>query len=158
MRKLPRFNEEGECHFVTSVTRDRTPLFEERKAVDILAAAVTFYQTRGDFKLLGYVIMPDHVHFLIIPQQGTISDIMRNVKAYTGNAIRRGLGICSDVWQDSFYDHVMMDANDLEIRLNYIHDNPLRKGVVDDPDDYHYSSYINFFTEREPILQVDDVE
>lgn len=159
MVKLPRYNEKNQCHFVTSVTRDRNEIFRESETVEILATAITFYQKRGDFKLLGYVIMPDHVHFLIIPQQGTISDIMRNIKAYTGNAIRLKLKIDSDVWQDSFYDHLIRDEKDFEARLQYMHKNPLQKGIVDDPDYYPYSSYINLYTDRKPILQIDiDVE
>jgi len=155
MRKLPRYDEKGQCHFVTSVTRDRTRLFEESEAVEILTAAVRFYQERGDFKLLGYVIMPDHVHLLIIPQKGTISDIMRNVKAYTGSTIRRKLRVDSDVWQDTFYDHLIRDEKDFEVRLHYVHNNPSQKGIVDDLDCYPYSSYVNFYTDRNPILEID---
>ncbi|HJX69526.1 MAG TPA: transposase [Dehalococcoidia bacterium] len=139
---------------MTSVTRERNEVFRESEAVEILATAITFYQKRGDFQLLGYVIMPDHVHLLIIPQKGTISDIMRNIKAYTGNAIRRELKINSDVWQDSFYDHLIRDEKDFETRLHYMHKNPLQKGIVNDLDSYPYSSYINFYTERKSILQI----
>ena len=155
MVKLPRYNDENQCHFVTSVTRDRNETFGELDAINILAAAISFYQERDDFNLHGYVIMSDHVHLLITPHKMTISDIMRNIKSYTGNAIRNKLGIDSDIWQDSFYDHLVRDEKDFEAKLHYMHNNPIKKGLVTNIDCYSYSSYINYFTNQKPILKID---
>ncbi len=99
--------------------------------------------------------MPDHLHALIVPNNGTISDIMRNIKAYSGNGIRKELNLTSDVWQDGFYDHVVVDQADLTAKLHYAHRNPIRKGIVDELESYPYSSYINYYTEDEPILEID---
>jgi phosphoribosylanthranilate isomerase len=153
--KLPRYNEENECHFVTSVTRERKRIFQDINNVEILIETIRFYQERGDLKLLGYVVMPDHIHLMLIPRKGTISDIMRNIKAYSATAIRRRTGIDSGIWQDSFYDHLICGEKDFESKLNYLHENPLRKGFVQNLDYYPYSSYINFYTNREPVLRTD---
>jgi len=153
--KLPRYNEENECHFITSVTRERKRIFQDINNVEILIETIRFYQERGDLHLLGYVVMPEHVHLMLIPQKGTISDIMRNIKAYSAKTIRQRARIDSDVWQDSFYDHIVTSKRDFKSKLNYMHENPLRRKIVDCLDSYPYSSYINFYTEREPMLQIE---
>lgn len=146
------------CSYVTSVTRNRIPLFKDKENSIISLNTLSFYRTRGDFTLFGYVVMPDHFHTIMLPLKGTISDIMRNIKAYTGNAIRNRTGINSHIWQDSFYEHKILDTEDLITKLNYIHENPLRKGIVQDLGDYSYSSYINFYTDKKPVLEIDKLE
>jgi phosphoribosylanthranilate isomerase len=153
--KLPRYNEESECHFITSVTRERKPIFHDANNIEILIETIRFYQERGDLHVLGYVVMPDHVHLMLIPQKGTISDVMRNIKAYSATTIRQRAQIDSDIWQDSFYDHIITGRRDFESKLNYIHKNPLRSKIVDRLDYYPYSSYINFYTDRQPLLRIE---
>jgi putative transposase len=155
MKKLPRYNEEDECHFANSVTRERRQIFGDSTNMEILINTIKFYRERGDIHLLGYVVMPDHVHLMMIPRRGTISDIMRNIKAYTGNTIRQRMRIHSDIWQDSFHDHVVRGNRDFEAKLDYMHSNPLRDGIVDDLASYPYSSYRNFYTDHEPVLETD---
>jgi putative transposase len=146
------------CSYITSVTRNRIPFFQDKENIIILLNTFSFYRERGDFKLFGYVIMPDHFHTAMLPLKGTISDIMRNIKAYTGNVLRNRMGIDYDIWQDSFYDHKILDKKDLITKLNYMHENPLRKGIVRDLSDYYYSSYINFYTDKRPFLEIDKIE
>jgi REP element-mobilizing transposase RayT len=153
--KLPRHNEENECHFITSVTRERKPIFHDVNNIEILIETIRFYQERGDLHVLGYVVMPEHVHLLLIPLKGTISDVMRNIKAYSATTIRQRAKIDSDVWQNSFYDHIVTGRRDFESKLNYMHENPLRRKIVDRLDSYPYSSYINFYTDREPVLRIE---
>lgn len=146
------------CSYVTSVTRNRTPFFKDKENVSILLNTFFFYRKRGDFKLFGYVIMPDHFHTILLPLRGTIFDILRNIKAYSGNVVRNRLGIGSDIWQDSFYDHKILNKKELITKLNYLHNNPLRGGLVQDLRCYPYSSYINFYTEDKPLLEIDILE
>ncbi len=146
------------CSYVTSVTRNRIPFFRDKENVFVLLNAFSFYRKRGDFKLFGYVVMPDHFHAILLPLCGIISDILRNIKAYSGNAIRNKLAICSDIWQDSFYDHKILNREEIINKLNYMHNNPLRKCLVQELEAYPFSSYINFYTEHKPLLEVDILE
>ena len=110
--KLPRYNEENECHFTTEVKLERKRIFKDINNIEILIETIRFYQRRGDIHLLGYVVMPDHVHLMLIPQKGTISDVMRNIKAYSATTIRQRAKIDSDVWQNSFYYHIVTGRRD----------------------------------------------
>ncbi|MFN3467374.1 MAG: REP-associated tyrosine transposase [Candidatus Brocadiales bacterium] len=146
------------CSYATSVTRNRIPFFKDKENVSVLLSTFSFYRKRGDFRLFGYVIMPDHFHAILLPLLGTISDILRNIKAYSGNVIRNKLGIDSDVWQDSFYDHKILNEKELMTKLDYMHNNPLRGGLVQDLRCYPYSSYINFYTKDKPLIEIDILE
>ncbi len=146
------------CSYVTSVTRNRIPFFKDKENIALLLNTFSFYHKRGDFKLFGYVVMPDHFHAILLPLHGTISDILRNIKAYSGNAVRNKQGVNSDIWQDSFYDHKILNKKEMINKLNYMHNNPPRKGIVKDLECYLYSSYINFYTEHKPLLKIDTFE
>jgi REP element-mobilizing transposase RayT len=83
--------------------------------------------------------MPDHFHALIMPKQGyNISSVVQKVKSLFAYNMRKG-----SVWQKSFYDFIIYSEEKCREKLNYIHANPVRKGIVKDPRDYEFSS-INY--------------
>ena len=83
------------------------------------------------FKIFGYVIMPDHFHGLIKPQGSvTVSDIMRSIKSYSRKQIAEVCGRKGSLWQSRFYEHVTRSEQDLLIKLEYIHNNPVRAGAL----------------------------
>jgi hypothetical protein len=51
-------------HFITIVTNKRVPVFKYKDAAVIAINTILFYAKRGDFNLLGYIIMPDHIHMI----------------------------------------------------------------------------------------------
>ncbi len=78
---LPRFHIEGHVYYITTVTYNRLPIFTRPSFVIPLFDSLNFYRYKQSFKLLGYVIMPDHVHLLIWPfGEATVSNIMRDIK------------------------------------------------------------------------------
>ena len=155
MKRLARYDEDVGCHFITTVTRHRTQVFQDDGNIRLLIDTVSFYRQRRDFRLLGYVFMPDHFHLLVVPEKGRVCDIMRNIKSYSANRIRHRMQLNSRIWQSGFHDHVVASTWDLEAKLDYMHMNPLRKGLVADPESYPYSSYRNLYAGGEPVLQID---
>jgi putative transposase len=84
--------------------------------------------------------MPDHFHALIVPKQGyKIESVVQKIKSIFAYRIR-DLGIKGSVWQKSFYDFVVYSEEKCREKLNYMHTNPVRKGMADDPTDYRFSS------------------
>ena len=66
-----------------------------------------------------YVVMPNHVHMIVINEEGeSVSSKLRSWKSLITKAIGRS------IWQRSFYDHVIRDSHDYEVRWKYIDDNP----------------------------------
>jgi len=141
---LPRFRRyaEGEqCYFVTSGTHERRPLFRDPRLCLILLENLRFYHERMNFGLHGYVIMPDHIHLLITPREGSsISDIMRNLKSYAVREMRHALGIDGPVWQRRFYDRVIRNEEQFRSALDYIHLNPVKARLVQSASGYEFSS------------------
>ena len=87
---LPRFHIKGHIYYVATVAYDRLPIFTRPSFITPLYDSLNFYRHKQEFKLLGYVIIPDHVH-LIIWHSGTctVSDIMRDYKKFTSTRLIR---------------------------------------------------------------------
>ena len=168
--------QENLIYYITTVTQNRLPLFVEASFIIPLYDSLHYYRHKLNFKLLGYVIMPDHLHLLLWPLgQATISDIMRDYKKFTAARIIRqaeaenrldwldaftAAGAATGranhkVWQDSFWDKIIFTEKFLRQKLNYIHRNPIRAGLVEDIAAYPYSSYRNYALGDDSFIKID---
>ena len=173
---LPRYHIEGHVYYITTVVYDRLPLFTRPSFVIPLYDSLNFYRHKLDFKLLGYVIMPDHLHLVLWPfGSTTVSEIMRDYKKFTSIRIIRQAEVegrkewlaafeqagqetgrsGKKVWQDSFWDTNIYSERFLRQKLNYIHRNPVRAGLVERPEDYAYSSYRNYVSGENSLIEID---
>jgi len=169
---LPKFDDNSYAHFVTTNTYENYPFFRDERLSQILLEELGFYSGKLGFALLGYVIMPAHVHLLLWwdreekPELG-ISNIMRRIKTMTSKRAKRYLfygggieyvGRLADVgqptpgpfrlWQPGFYDFNIYSEEKLLEKLDYIHSNPVRAGLALSPRDYEWSSYKEYFEEE----------
>jgi REP-associated tyrosine transposase len=87
----PRIRIEGTIYYITSVVQNRLRIFIKPSFITPLIDSLNFYRFQYNFKLLGYVIMPDHFHILIWPQGkiDIVSDAMRDFKRFTSGRITR---------------------------------------------------------------------
>lgn len=118
---------------VTTNVKNREPLFKNdayaREAIEVLYRSL---EMRPAF-LYGFVIMPNHCHFLIqVPEEGSISTIMNRFKM----GVSHSLGIGS-IWQSRF--HIRLIRNPWKA-LQYIHRNPVKAKLVEKAEDYPWSS------------------
>ena len=104
-------------------------------------------RARHDFAILGYVLMPEHVHLLMTePKTGTVSSTLRVLKGETSKLLR---GTSKHFWQPRYYDfNVFTEAKRIE-KLQYMHRNPVARGLVASPEDWPWSSFLAYAT-REP--------
>jgi len=128
---------------VTTVTAGRAPIFEESKTADNVLEAILFGRGQEWYYLLSFVIMPDHMHLVIIPREKNISECMKSIKGFSARRINELLNRKGSVWQNGFYDYILDSENKTLSRMKYIEDNPVRKGIVTVAKDYEYSS-INY--------------
>jgi REP element-mobilizing transposase RayT len=173
---LPHFHIEGHIYYVTIVVHNRLPLFTRPSFVIPLYDSLNFYRHKQDFKLLGYVIMPDHVHLILWPfGPATVSDIMRDYKKFTSTRLIRQAEAeqieawtsaferagretgrsQNKVWQDSYWDVNIYSERFVRQKLDYLHSNPVRAGLVEKPEDYVYSSYRNYVYGEEWLIEID---
>lgn len=131
---------------VTINTLNREPIF--RDPVCAREAIEELYRVQGlfPFFLFGFVIMPDHCHFLVnVPCPGTISRVMHCYKKGLSFQLLRG-----PIWQPRF--HVMSPSKPWEA-LHYVHFNPVRAHIVETPEAYPWSSACG----RWDVTRLDDV-
>lgn len=151
MSRVHRLRTSERIFFVTAnLRRALAPLSEAeyRQVADALEAS---RQKLGSL-LLGYVLMPDHWHALLWPGFPlTLSRVVQDVKWISARSLNRGRHASEPVWQHQFWDRFVRDAQEFSERLDYMHLNPVRKGLVKRPDDWTWSSYNNFALDKERI-------
>jgi REP element-mobilizing transposase RayT len=93
------------------------------------------------YRLLAYVVMPNHVHVLIEQFEGfRLGEVVSSWKLFTAKALNRRLGAEGAVWAADYHDRFIRDAAHLANAVRYIEENPVKAGLVASPGDWRYSS------------------
>lgn len=170
-------NEPNTFHYVTLVTYNRVPVFLSDRACELLVATLDEVRQRYPYKLVGYVIMPDHVHAIVNRSIDTISAWLRRVRGNSARQILKWLreeayvsslkklqlmnsqkrNHTHAVWQK---DPSVIDPwspKFIRQKLNYLHLNPVRAGLCQHPADWKWSSYRAYLPHKagEVRLEVD---
>ena len=122
---------------VTTVPLNREPIFKESIPADMVLEAILFGRRRRWYYLLSFVIMPDHMHLIIIPRDKNISECMKSIKGFSARRINSVLDRKGSIWQNGFYGYILDSEEKVLSRMRYIEDNPVRKGMVTRPEGYH---------------------
>jgi putative transposase len=121
----------GQVYHVTTVTLGRQPIFSDLRAARLLINALWEAQARGEATTLAFVIMPDHMHWLLqLAEETSLSGLVGAVKAVTAHQAGE------KIWQRGFHDHALRQDEDLVEVARYIVANPLRAGLVQRLGDY----------------------
>ena len=126
-----RYSQAGQIYLITTVTRDRKPVFGNFNAARILIRALREEQNLGRADTLAFVVMPDHLHWLMtLGEVAALSVVVRAVKAVTAKKLGGAL------WQRGFHDHALRREEDLLGVARYVVANPVRAGLVARVGDY----------------------
>jgi len=107
----------------------------------LFIANLFLYRDLGEYKLHAFVVMRDHFHILVtIEGPGSIERVMQKIKGGFSYRARTELGFQGEIWQRGFTDERVSDAEQFVAVREYIHNNPVRKGMVVDAEDYPFSS------------------
>jgi len=154
MPRLRRLVRTAKVFFVTTNLQRGWPQLAPTER-DLLGGTIDTVRRRRGFRLAGFVVMPDHLHLLVLPASGdTISGIVQELKHSAGrriNAVRGGKGT---FWQKGFFDRFMRTPKELSETLDYMHKNPVRKGLVTTAEQWRWSS-ASAYAGRPSILAVD---
>jgi len=172
--KKTHFNTPGHAHELTfSCHKNRKFLLNEEVCI-FLADAVTMARSKHCLKIWAYVFMPDHVHLLIYPDNSdySISAILLSIKQSVARRVliqaRKHYPAILDkfktgqsskkyrFWQDGGgYDRNITNRNTLIKVIDYIHNNPVKKGLVKSPGEWKWSSYDDWYNEKEGPICID---
>lgn len=159
MSRLRRIILPDYCYFITTVVKDRDKILLDKRISLIILEDLKFYRTEYKFRLHGYVIMPDHLHLLMsLSEDGNVSQIMHDFKSHTAQETNKILKRSGAFWQEGFYDHIIRDERDFRKRIDYIHKNPLTSKLVNDPAEYQFSSFRNYYTGDDTLIQIDRIQ
>jgi putative transposase len=138
MRKAPQ---EIRTFFVTSVANGRSPLFKKEAMARLILDVLQDNRTKGRFLLHEFVIMPDHFHLIVTPAEDvSLEKALQYIKGGFSFRATKELGFGSLVWEESFTNHRIRDAEDYQSHREYIHQNPVKAGLAKTPSEYPYSS------------------
>ncbi len=130
-----RLSQSGRIYLITTVTQQRKPLF-----TDIFLGRIVVNVLRNEssrVKTLAYVVMPDHLHWLIqLEADVPLGVVMQAVKSVSSHRINKSLGWKGCVWQPRYHDHAVRREENIRALARYVIANPLRAGLVDTIGDY----------------------
>ena len=174
MGKWRTIEHPGAAYFVTSSVIDFVKVFDQNVYTRIILKNLDFYRNRHNFKLYAFVIMPEHLHLIIHPpQESSIKDVMRNFKSYTSKELTSQLtddgrfGVLNRLskfasrriqhpfWAEGNRPLGIYTEKTLRSKIDYIHANPLRRGLVKNLGDYPYSSFRNYYLNDESLIKID---
>ena len=120
--------------FVTTVTAQRRPLFQDDHAVRLFLNTLFAYRDRNIFQLYEFVAMPDHVHLILLPRYTvSLERAMQFIKGGYSHRYMKETGSKIEIWERSFTNHRIRDGDDYEKHRRYIHLNPVRAGLANFP-------------------------
>ena len=162
-KKWTNENFPGALHFVTGNVIDRRRIFDqEHNCVAFLAELQALRRDR-ECKLIAFVLMPNHFHFTVNPKDGDIQTATGILKSFAAKQIVEAApegtfwnGTENRVWQESFKAQRLWSGWMIRQKINYIHANPVRAGLVNRTEDYKWSSFGSIYRgNADPLLQVD---
>ena len=129
------------CFFVTTTFSDHRRIGEIDGVYAELAKSLMFCLEKYPAQLPGYVFMPSHIHLLIVIDGKNLANLMRDFKKYTSQKALKEHGISdSRVWTPR-YDRVAIHSEEaFRTKLEYIHNNPVKSGLVEKREDWSWSS------------------
>ncbi len=126
------------------------PLPEKKRILD----AIAFFASRGDFVLYGYVIMSNHIHLILQPSSElALSAIVRDFKKWTSRR-NQAKAAGSSLWERRYDDNAIRSRREMGTILEYVHQNPVRAGMIGQAEDYEWSSARNYAGRTDVMIEV----
>ena len=159
-RKWSNVNLPGVLHFVTGNFLHRVPLFIDSACCEEFLEVLSDLNQQWPSKLISYVLMPDHFHLISNPRDGHIKEFIGTLKSLSAKRIltsRKSVRVRSDgqVWQESFKAMPLWSGWMIWQKINYIHANPVRAGIVKSAKDYRWSSFHSYYSQTPKLIPID---
>jgi len=165
-------------HFITCSCYRRLPLLRSVRARNLFVEILGEIRLRYQFALVGIVVMPEHFHLLMgEPKVGTPSLVLQVLKQRVSRKLRQRMrqrksvsssqlrlwnespdaGLRS-LWERRFYDFNVWSRKKKIEKLNYMHMNPVKRGLVAHPKDWRWSTFASYQRLPDALIQIDYVD
>ena len=170
----------GQVQFITTSTYRRAPLFFSERFCRAFVQRLEEVRQEWHFRLAGWALMPDHFHLLIRPEPAeTVPLMIKGLKEETAKRIlktlrqnlhhpwcRKMLGRLQlpptvhdeshyRLWQRRFYPFNIFTEKKFQEKFDYVHNNPVTRGLVISPDQWPWSSWRFYCLEDASVLRMD---
>ncbi|HLX84173.1 MAG TPA: transposase [Terriglobales bacterium] len=175
---LRRFQESGQTHFVTFSCLKRRPYFASAALYDLFVQGLEDMRCRFDMCVYGFVAMPEHVHLLLSEPTGVkLAEAMHYLKLSFSKRVpgllsraqvsaqktganpsaRSGpaLGHGGSFWEKRYYDRNVRDYREFTLTLQYLHRNPVARGLVVAPEEWKWSSYRHYALREVGVVELE---
>ena len=153
---LVRYQQTGHLHFVTFSCYHRQPNLSLALNRDLFLSVIEQVRLRYRFDIIGYVVMPEHVHLLLSkPESGNLSIVVQVLKQIVSRKVSASEQHVESFWQRRFYDfNVRTERKRIE-KLRYLHQNPVTRGLVEKPEDWQWSSFRHYAFDELYVVTVE---
>lgn len=131
-----RTSEPGRPYLVTTVTRERCRVFTHWRTGRLVVDSLRRIDAGEYANTLAWVIMPDHLHWLVVPGTESLEAVVRRLKSDSARCVNRAAGSAGPLWQKGYHDHAVRQDEDVQVLARHIVANPLRAGIVEQIGDY----------------------
>ena len=152
-RGLRRYQQTGNFHFITFSCYGRRPYLKNPDARNLFESALERTRKRYAFVVIGYVVMPEHVHLLMNEPKITTMD--RTIQALKLSLAKRTK--IHPFWQPRYYDFNVWNPEKTTEKLCYMHRNPVKRGLVARPEDWPWSSFRHYATGVEGPVEIESL-
>jgi putative transposase len=171
-----KIDKEHDYFFCTDTIVGWQYVFTSSEFFECIISSFKYCQEMKGLHVHAYVIMPNHVHSILSAANHNLSDSLRDYRRFTSRSISRlfeqgknkhllsyfakaayidSEGNCCKVWREGSHPEAIESSAFYEQKLNYIHENPVRKGYVLRPEDWLFSSARNYYLNDHPIIKID---
>ena len=159
-------------YFITFTVHQWVDVFTRKNYVDIILESIRYCQKEKGLLVYGWVVMSNHVHLLIRSNKENLSDIIRDFKKFTSGKIVKAIasnekesrkswllwlfknGDKVIFWQEGYHGEEIITKSFYETKLKYIHQNPVRAGIVEKEEEYINSSCGDYYGIRKGLLDL----
>lgn len=178
MSRAFRHYADGEyVYFITWTVVDWFAVFTSHRHFAVITDSLVHARARKGLRIHAYVIMPNHVHLIVSSEPtAALPGIIRDVKRHTSRALTRmleeerahlplqrfreagynaGRGNEYALWREGYHPVAIHTQRFFRQKLDYLHDNPVRKGYVRRAEDWQYSSAADYIAGEPGVLALD---
>ena len=152
---LKRYQQVRQLHFITFCCHHRAPYFTTPEARNLFVSSLERARCWYGFYVVGYVVMPEHVHLLISePERSNLAVAVQMMKQIVSRKAKRP-SAQDPFWQLRYYDFNVWSERKRVEKLRYIHNNPVKRGLVVSPEEWEWSSSRHYASGEERVVEIE---
>lgn len=166
--------DQGAVHFVTFTVHQWVDVFTRKVYIDELLESLRFCQKNKGLEIFAWVVMSNHCHLIVRAKNENLSDVIRDFKKFTSKKIYKSIEdnkqesrknwlpkvLMYDnriwFWKEGYHGEEIWSQNFFDVKLNYIHQNPVRAGFVEKEEEYLWSSAGDLYGVRKGPIDIND--